>query len=141
MIKALMTGLALVAFLLAGLSVETWRHAKAYNDPIRERWYAFLIMFASALVVALFLLIGNVANAREYRYPPSPAQMIAAATVPCFDRYREGCHERTIAIWAAMVRHFPTHPSVWKTDMPRRWNPTMRPGCGRPNRCGWRRYR
>ena len=59
MIKLLMTGLALVAFLLAGLSVETWRHAKAFNDPIRERWYASLIMFAAALVVALFIVVAR----------------------------------------------------------------------------------
>jgi hypothetical protein len=57
MIKFLMTGLALVAFLLIGLSVETWRNAKAHNDPIRERWYAFLIMVAAALVAALFFAI------------------------------------------------------------------------------------
>ena len=57
MIKLLMTGLALVAFLLAGLSVETWRNAKAYNDPIRERWYAFLIMCVATIVVALIKAI------------------------------------------------------------------------------------
>jgi len=59
MIKLLMTGLALAAFLLAGLSIETWRNAKAYNDPIRERWYAFLIMVAAALVVVLFVAIAR----------------------------------------------------------------------------------
>lgn len=57
MIKLLMTGLALVAFLLAGLSIETWCHARAYNDPIRERWYAFLIMVVAALVVVLIVAI------------------------------------------------------------------------------------
>lgn len=57
MIKLLMTGLAVVAFLLAGLSVETWCHAKAYNDPARERWYAFLIMVVAAFVVVLIKAI------------------------------------------------------------------------------------
>jgi hypothetical protein len=57
MVKLLMTGLAVVAFLLAGLSFETWRHAKAYNDPIRERWYAFLIMVVVAIVVVMIKAI------------------------------------------------------------------------------------
>jgi hypothetical protein len=57
MVKLLMTGLAVVAFLLAGLSVETWRHAKAYNDPIRERWYAFLIMVVAVFVVVMIMAI------------------------------------------------------------------------------------
>jgi hypothetical protein len=53
MIKALMAGLAVVAILLAVLAIETWLHAKAFNDPIRERWYAFLIMVVAVLVVVL----------------------------------------------------------------------------------------
>lgn len=137
MTKALMTGLALVAFLLAGLSVETWRHAKAFNDPIRERWYAFLIMLAAALVMALFFAIGSVASARELR-APSPPQPVAAS--PCTDdRDSEACRVHFKAVWEIYVRNLSKYPTTWKIDRPRRWNQTMRPGCGRPNRCGRRR--
>ncbi len=65
MIKGLISGLSVIAFMLAVIAVETWRTAKKAKDPWLERFNAYMMMFAAVLVVVLVMALATTANARD----------------------------------------------------------------------------